>query len=141
MNQEQSRRKRGVVINSDWLTSMGIAALLVLSVLHVAADFRRISRGHFVEHVSINTIVLALAAFLLIRSGVERLLRSGFLLIGLGASTRAAVFFLHASDNAQFLAAIVSFAFDIFGWMLILLFAVQWFRTVTRIEASSKSDG
>jgi uncharacterized membrane protein len=140
MNKDKSRTERNLVINSDWLTAMGMVALFVLSTLSVAADFRRISHGGFAEHVSIGTLIPAVAAISLAMSSVGRLLRSGFLLIGLGASIRAAVFYLHAGDRTQLIAANVCSALNLVGWILISVYAVQWFKFVTRIESSHESD-
>jgi hypothetical protein len=131
--EEQSKRE--ILINSDWMTTFGVALLLLFSLWRAAYDFRQIANGEFTQPVSIHALLLAFYAFLMAYWSVgRRLLRGGFFLLGAGASIRIVVYCLHASDHAQYLAAINALVFGIAAWTMILICAVQWFRSVVRVR-------
>ena len=83
------------------MSVMGMAILLVISLLTAIADFRAVSDGHVIKPVSFYTLVLAGYLFLLAGfASLGRLLRVAVTILGIGATIRACTYYLHASDDA-----------------------------------------
>lgn len=126
--------KRQVAINSDWLATLGMAALLAVSLASVVSDVRHITQGEFAKRTSIDTVIVVACFLSLGYSSTARLLRGGLILLGLDASIRVAAFYLHSSGTTYIVITLVARVLNTVGWFLIIAYCVQWFRTVMRIE-------
>jgi uncharacterized membrane protein len=126
--------KDEIAINSDRRTTLVMAVLLILSVLLVIADIRRIAIGRVAQHVSIYTVIFAALCFFYACGKFSRIAKGGFVLLGIGTSLRAATFYLHASDSVQYIAAFGALVLGIFAGAMIFISAVQWFQRVAQLR-------
>lgn len=135
----QHSGKREIVVNSDWLSALGIAFLLLFSLLMAVLDCRNVLRGHL-QPVSFDTVILALCGFAIAASPkLGRTVKAGAIAVGIGAAIRALAYYLHASAGTQQLAGINELVFSTFAYVMFIIAAVQWFRRVVRLKGQDSS--
>lgn len=135
----QHSGKREIVVDSDWMSTLGIAFLLLFSLLMAVLDCRKVLRGHS-QPVSFGTVVLATYLFLIAASPqMGWLIRTGAAIVGIGAGLRAFAYYLHASAGIQRLAGINELVLFVFAYVIIFIGAVQWFRRVVRLKGQDSS--
>jgi hypothetical protein len=129
-----SSEKREVVIDSDWISAVAMALLLLFAVLTAIGNVRAITRGH-VPEVTYETVILAVyTGYLATRSGFGWLIRVGAAAIAVGATIRSVAHYAGLSWDVQHIAGINGLMLSLFAWIAIFVAMVQWFIGVVRVK-------
>ena len=132
-----SSPRREVLVNSDWMSVLGMLYLLGIALLGLIRDWRWLQRGATQQPVSYFTVITA--AVLLcyaVALPMAKIFRVAAGLFAMGAAIQAAVFNLHAPGEAQRLANINRMVFALVACVLVLVRGAQWFRKVCRLEST-----
>jgi hypothetical protein len=121
-----------ITINSDRSTTAGMTVLLLTGVALTISDARHLFWGSAKGQVSMSTILVALYCLALAISLREKLFKLALALNGIQASVRVIFGYAHASPESRHVAAIGGLVLSLTGWLIIIVAAVNWFRSVIR---------
>jgi hypothetical protein len=128
----KQRSNYEIAIDSDRITTAGMAVLLVGGIGLTISEARHLFWGRTVEQVSLGTVVLALSCLAFAFSFKEKLFKLAFALIGTQASVRAVLSYAHVSHDSQHIAAIGGLILSPAGHLMMIAAALKWFRSVVR---------
>ena len=126
--------KHEIVVDSDWISTAGMALVILLTLVIAIADVKSVLQGR-TKPVSYSTVILAVyMIFLAVQPRLGRLFRVGAAALGIGATIRAIAYYLGLSSDIQQSAGINQLVFSIFACVVIFVATAQWFRDVVKVQ-------
>jgi hypothetical protein len=131
MNRQGRFRRLGeITIDSDRITTLGMALLFVIVGAMLIGKIRVLAFGVVTEHVSLLSIVTVVYCFLFAFSFPGKFVKAAFILLGTETACRLALKYLHASTSMRHAADVAASVVDQVALTIILFAIVQWFKSV-----------
>jgi hypothetical protein len=138
MEQSVPSPKREITINSDWITTIVMALLLVVCSLLLIWDIRGLVSGSIVEQApfardlftNIFTIIAAVYCFLAVRGFHAMFVRIGFALMGIQLASGVVLGYFRTSTDLQHNAAVAGSLVRQVAFTIFVVAIVQWFKSV-----------
>jgi hypothetical protein len=138
MEQNVPLPKRGITINSDWITTIVMALLLVVCSLLLIRDIRDLVSGRTIEQgpvtrslfTNIFTIIAAVYCFLAARGFHVMYVRIGFALMGIQFTSNVVLGYFHIPTHLQHNAAVAGSLVRQVALTIFVVAIVQWFKSV-----------
>jgi hypothetical protein len=129
-----------ITIHSGWSTIAGVASVLLICIASAILEMRYLLEGHIVR-VSWGTILIALSSPVAAVIYREMHLKLALALIGIEASVRITLSYVHASYAARHVAAAAGHALKFVGLLIVTFAIVKWFRSVIRRIPVAEPEG
>jgi|ERR1700730_9860726 hypothetical protein len=129
-----------ITIDSDWITTVGTAAVLIVTGVLASSEIHQFGSGKALERGSLDTIFLALYCLVFVFSFRAKLLKVAFALIGTQAAARVILSYVHASSGFRHNAAIGGLILNLAGLTIVIFAIVKWFRSVVHWSSQLKPE-
>jgi hypothetical protein len=129
-----------ITIASDWVTTVGTAAGLIVAGVLASSEIRQLVSGKAAERVSLNTIIVAFYCLVFVFSFRAKLLKFAFALIGIQAAGRIILSYMHASSGFRHVAAVSGPILNLVGLIIVIFAIVKWFRAVIHKSSPLKPE-
>ncbi len=127
-----------VLVDSNWITTIGMAPGFAVCVLLLGQDIRDFLFGRVDHSVSFfYYAVNAVYSFICADVFGTKYVRFAFLLLGTQYTVRLALAYFHVAAGLQHSAALVGSIAKQISFIIILLAIAQWFKTVVRRDPPS----
>jgi hypothetical protein len=142
VEQDVALRKREVMIDSDWVTTVGMALLFALTALLLGRSIQHllfptvnyaVSQG--VRSGWFHTLISVIGAvyiFLFAYEFPARHLKIAFLLLGTEYTVRLALGYLHVAAAFQHSVAVAGSIATQIAYTIVLFAIARWFKSVFR---------
>jgi hypothetical protein len=132
VNQEQTTRRTDIVIDSNWIVTIGLALLFAFTAFLLIWSIRDLLFDKVDHQLSPILVVGVVYYFLFAYSFPSKPLKVAFSLLGVDLTARMALAYLHGSASTQHSAAIAGSVARQIAYTIILFAIAQWFRSVVR---------
>lgn len=137
--------RREITIDSDWITTVGMALLLVFCVWQLIREGRHLVFDRLAGEVlltqitdKIRTVLVVICYFLAAFSLWPHSVKLGGLLLGTDIVVRVALHYFNASTSVQHSAAVAGSIARQVALVLFVFAIVQWFKSVvSRVPPSN----
>ena len=128
-------------IDSDRITTCGVALALVAVVAFAMLDIFHLVWGKAPARTSLDTIPFALCCLLAAFTVAGKLLKVGFALIGVQTAARAVLSYSNVPSEFRHVAAIFGLALDLAGQLIFIIAAVNWFMSAVQRVPVAGTEG
>lgn len=129
----QIQRRGDILIDSDWITTIGMALSFALCILLLAQSVRGFLSGNLDRPISFFYYAICVAYSISLAYFFRaKHVRLAFLLLGTQYTVRFALAYFHFAATKQHFAAYVGSIATQISVIIILVAIAQWFATVVR---------